>query len=198
MPASARLLSCLLAIVLPLAGQARGPARTFAPAELLARSDAVIERAPDAALDALFQAVAEAARQPRELQAMCAVFEPEARRDLGALNRIALGFAPASQRRFQRATEHVLAASEDAPRQPYDDALARRALRQAAVAAAMLYDGFVAAVDSIERQDADAATRQGRCRALRQLFDTVSMRPLNERAMITRLLMREGLRRIER
>lgn len=199
MPPVRPLLACLLAFALPFAAHAAArDAWTFDPAELLARSDAVISRTPDASLDRLFQAVAESAREPAELQAMCAVFEPDARRDLAALNRIALGFAPASQRRFQRATEHVLAASEDAPRQPYDDALARRALRQAAVAAAMLYDGFVAAVNSIEQQRSDAATRQARCRALRQLLDTVSMRPLNERAMITRLLMREGLRHIER
>lgn len=168
---------------------------TFDPQELMARSDAVILRTPDATLDHLFQAVAEAARQPRELQAMCAVFDPRARRDLGALNQIALRFGNTSQRNFQRATDAVLQASRAAPPQPYDAQLAQRALRQAAVASAMLYDGFVAAIND---PDSDAASQQARCRALRQLLDTVSMRPLNERAMITRLLMREGLRRIER
>ena len=168
---------------------------TFDPQELMARSEAVIVRTPDATLDHLFQAVAGAARQPRELQAMCAVFDPRARRDLGALNQIALRFGSDSQRSFQRATDAVLRASRDAPAQPYDARIAQRALRQAAVASAMLYDGFVAAINS---PHSDAASQQARCRALRQLLDTVSMRPLNERAMITRLLMREGLRRIER
>ena len=152
-------------------------------------------RTPDATLDRLFQAVADAARRPRELQAMCALFEPDARRDLAALNQAALRFDPDSQRSFQRATESVLQASRDAPAQPYDPQLAQRALRQAAVASAMLYDGFVAAINS---PHGDPASRQARCRALRQLLDTVSMRPLRERAMITRLMMREGLRRIER
>lgn len=175
---------------------ASGPSRwTFDPQVLLARSEAVIVRTPDATLDQLFQAVAEAARQPRELQAMCAVFDPRAHRDLGALNQVALRFGNASQRNFQRATEAVLQASRGAPPQPYDAQLAQRALRQAAVASAMLYDGFVAAINSA---GSDAASQQARCRALRQLLDTVSMRPLPERAMITRLLMREGLRRIER
>ncbi len=193
------LLACFLVLAPTLSIRAQPRAGwTFDPAELLARSDAVIERAPDASLDRLFQAVVESARRPAELQAMCAVFEPDAARDLAALNRVALTFAPASQQRFQRTTEHVLAASEDAPRQPYDAALAQRALRQAAVQAAMLYDGFVAAIDGIEQGRGDPASRAARCRALRQLLDTVSMRPLNERAMITRLLMREGLRRIER
>ena len=174
---------------------AREPAWTFDPQELMARSEAVIVRTPDATLDHLFQAVAEAARQPRELQAMCALFNPSARRDLGTLNQAALRFSNGSQRNFQHATEAVLAASRDAPAQPYDAQLAQRALRQAAVASAMLYDGFVAAINS---PDSDIASQQARCRALRQLLDTVSMRPLPERAMITRLLMREGLRRIER
>ncbi len=193
------LLACLLALALPDAAHARqDDGWTFDPTELLARSDAVIERAPDASLDYLFQAVVESARRPAELQAMCAAFEPDSQRDLAALNRIALRFPQASQRRFQRATERMLAASEAAPRQPYNAALAQRALRQAAVQAAMLYDGFVAAINGIEQGRGDPATRTARCRALRQLLDTVSMRPLNERAMITRLLMREGLRRIER
>ena len=188
----AMLLACL-----PSAGgaAARGTSWTFDPQELMARSEAVIVRTPDATLDRLFQAVAEAARQPRELRAMCALFNPSARRDLGALNQAALRFSDASQRNFQNATNAVLLASRNAPAQPYDAQLAQRALRQAAVASAMLYDGFVAAINSPET---DAASQQARCRALRQLLDTVSMRPLNERAMITRLLMREGLRRIER
>lgn len=168
---------------------------TFDPQRLLARSEAVITRTPDATLDRLFQSVATAARQPAELQAMCALFDPAARRDLAAINRTALRFGEPSQRSFQQATDALLRASEDAPVQPYDAALAHRALRQAAVASAMLYDGFVAAINST---GSDAASQQARCRALRQLLDTVSMRPLGERAMITRLLMREGLRRIER
>lgn len=187
-----------LLLTLLLACSAEVPAReiwTFDPQELLERSEAVIARTPDATLDDLFQAVTEAARKPQELQAMCALFEPDARRDLAAINRIALGFSSGSQRRFQRATDALLAAAGESPPQPYDPELAQRALRQAAVTAAMLHDGFVAALNSERR---DPATRQARCRALRQLLDAVSMRPLNERAMITRLLMREGLRRIER
>ena len=187
-------LACLPACA-PAAAARRADTWTFDPQELMARSEAVIVRTPDATLDQLFQAVAQAARQPRELQAMCAVFDPRARRDLAALNAVALRFGDASQRNFQRATDAVLRASRAAPAQPYDAQLAQRALRQAAVASAMLYDGFVAAINS---PASDAASQQARCRALRQLLDTVSMRPLNERAMITRLLMREGLRRIER
>lgn len=189
-------ITCALAVAPASARDGAGTAQwTFDPQELMARSEAVIVRTPDATLDHLFQAVAEAARQPHELQAMCAVFNPSARRDLGALNQIALRFGAGSQRNFQRATDAVLQASRSAPAQPYDAQLAQRALRQAAVASAMLYDGFVAAINS---RESDAASQHARCRALRQLLDTVSMRPLPERAMITRLLMREGLRRVER
>lgn len=196
MPHVASFAALLLFAAAPLHAQARQSGGwTFDPNELMARSTQVIERTPDVPLDGLFQAVAESARRPAELQAMCALFDPDARRDLASLNQVALGFSGASQRRFQHATERVLHASGDAPRQPYDDAVAQRALRQAAVATAMLYDGFVAAVNSERR---DAASRQARCRALRQLLDTVSMRPLDQRAMITRLLMREGLRHVQR
>ncbi len=188
-----------LACLLPVATAAVArDAWTFDPQELVARSGAVIQRSPDATLDLLFQAVVEAARQPRELQAMCTVFDPRAQRDLAAINRIALRLGPESQRRFRHATDALLQAARSAPPQPYDPQLAQRALRQAAVASAMLYDGFVAAIDSIDDGRSDPASQHARCRALRQLLDTVSMRPLNERAMITRLLMREGLRRIER
>ncbi len=192
----------VLACLLPAATAAVArEAWTFDPQALMAHSEAVIARSPDATLDLLFQAVVEAARQPRELQAMCSVFDPRAQRDLAAVNRIALRLGPASQRRFRHATEALLEAARSAPPQPYDPQLAQRALRQAAVAAAMLYDGFVAAMNGIERIGTgrdDPSSRHARCRALRQLLDTVSMRPLNERAMITRLLMREGLGRIER
>ena len=188
----AALAACLLSPVGPAAAR---EAWTFDPQRLLAQSPAVIARAPDTTLDRLFQSVATAARQPAELQAMCALFDPAARRDLAAINRTALRFSEDSQRNFQQATEALLQAAEDSPHQPYDEALAQRALRQAAIASAMLYDGFVAAINS---PHSDRASQQARCRALRQLLDTVSMRPLNERAMVTRLLMREGLRRIER
>ncbi len=191
-----RRLALLLACLLPAAaGAATREPWTFDPQELLARSEAVIVRTPDATLDRLFQAVAQAARKPEELQAMCALFDPAARRDLAAINRVALGFSADSQRGFQQATDAVLQASRASPPQPYDAQLAQQALRRAAIATAMLYDGFVAAIDS---QASDPASQRARCRALRQLLDTVSMRPLDERAMITRLLMREGLRRIER
>lgn len=185
-------LACLLSC--SAAAATRTP-WTFDPQELMARSEAVIARTPDATLDRLFQAVAEAARRPQELQAMCALFDPQAQRDLAAINQVALRFGDASQRNFQRATDALLHAARTAPPQPYDPLLAQRALRQAAVASAMLYDGFVAALNN---PASDASSQQARCRALRQLLDTVSMRPLNERAMITRLLMREGLRRVER
>lgn len=196
---TALLLACLSVATLAApsaaaADEAAGTAWTFDPQVLLARSEAVIARAPDATLDQLFQAVARAAREPRELSAMCALFDPQARRDLAAINHAALQFGNASQQRFQTATDALLAAA-DGPVQPWDRALSERALRQAAVTAAMLHDGFVAALNG---QDGDAASRQARCRALHQLLDVLSMRPLRERAMVTRLLMREGLRRLER
>ncbi|PZO64537.1 MAG: hypothetical protein DI635_05730 [Pseudoxanthomonas suwonensis] len=178
------------------AGQSAIASRwTFDPQLLLARSDTVMRKAPESAIDDLFQAVRHASTKPEEMALMCAFFDPGSRHDLAAVNQAALQFSPDSQRRFQRATDRLLQVHEQEPDQPYDDAVARQSLRQAAVAAGMLFEGFVAAIQSEGR---DAASRQARCRALNQLLGTVSMRPRNERVMITRLLMREGLRRIER
>lgn len=178
------------------AGQSAIASRwTFDPQLLLARSDTVMRKAPESAIDDLFQAVRHASTKPEELALMCAFFDPGSRHDLAAVNQAALQFSPDSQRRFQRATDRLLQVHEQDPDQPYDDAVARQSLRQAAVAAGMLFEGFVAAIQSEGR---DAASRRARCRALSQLLGTVSMRPRNERVMITRLLMREGLRRIER
>lgn len=192
-------LSCSMTMAawLPISVQAadvRG-AWTFDPQVLMARSDAVIARAPDASLDALFQAVLAAAHRPDELQAMCALFDPRAPRDLGAINRAAQQFGAPSRRRFERATDLLLAAADTSAPQPYDPALAQRALRQSAIASAMLHDGFVAAING---QGSDPVSQRARCAALRQLLDTVSLRPRAERAMITRLLMREGMARVER
>lgn len=178
------------------AGQSAIASRwTFDPQLLLARSDTVMRKAPESAIDDLFQAVRHASTKPEEMALMCAFFDPGSRHDLAAVNQAALQFSPDSQRRFHRATDRLLQVHEQDPDQPYDDAVARQSLRQAAVAAGMLFEGFVAAIQSEGR---DAASRRARCRALSQLLGTVSMRPRNERVMITRLLMREGLRRIER
>lgn len=195
-----RMLLCALLLAGAPAAWAAGTSAiasrwSFDPQLLLERSDTVMRKAPDPAIDQLFQAVRHASTKPDELALMCGFFDPGSQRDLAAVNQAALQFSMDSQRRFQRATDRLLQVRDHAPDQPYDDALARQSLRQAAVAAGMLFEGFVAGIQSEGR---DAASRQARCRALNQLLGTVSMRPMNERAMITRLLMHEGLRRIER
>lgn len=176
----------------PMASAAH--AWTFDPQVLLARSGQIMRNAPDPAIDRLFQAVWQSAQQPQELRVMCAFFQPGARRDLASVNRAALRFSAPSQRRFQEATDSLLQIAEHAPPQPYDAALAQHALTQAAVTAAMLHDGFVAGLNT---SGADVASREARCRSLRLLLGTVSMRSQSERAMIMRLLMREGMARLE-
>lgn len=195
--ASLRWAGALLAWLL-LAGHASAAgddAWTFDPEVLLARSEQAIGNASDAAIDRLFQAVWRSAQAPAEMAAMCAFFAPDARRDLAAINRAAARFSPASQRRFQQATDGLLRSAQQAPPQPYAPDLAMHALKQAAVTAAMLHDGFIAGISA---SGSDAASQRARCRSLRLLLGTVSMRPPEERAMITRLLMREGLRRLQR
>lgn len=170
------------------------PHWSFDPAQVVKLGPRILQRAPDAALDQLLQAVAAAARKPAQLESMCAVLAPEARHDLAALNDVALGFDAPSRAGFEHATEALLA-GKDGPVRAYDPQLARKALSQAAVTAAFLFDGFAAGISAEGR---DAASRAARCRALGQLLETVAMRPLPERAMIARLLLHEGYARLER
>lgn len=186
-------LGLLLALSPSAPVQARavdGGSWTLDPGRLLSQGRVVVERAPDAELERLYQAVVAAARTPAELKAMCALFDPGARRDPAALDQVARHFGADSRRRFRLVSEVLSALTPDAPRQWFDPELARRALHRAAVVAGMLFDGFIA---GIQARGGDPASRQARCRALHQLLEAIGLRPPAERAMIMRLLLRDGL-----
>lgn len=157
----------------------------FDPAVLVADGRELLSRAPDPAIDSLFQAVHATARSPAEAAAMCRLFDPAADRSLAGLNAIAGRLDPDNQQRFAIAIANLFVAAMKSPPQPYDEAGARQSLKAAGVRAALLNDGFTAGLGS-DQHDL-------RCRSLGWLLDALEPQPLAERAAVTRLLLGEGL-----
>ena len=118
MPAVKRLSRLLLAawlgtVVLPAVAAPPDPAEAleawgFDPSVLVADGMELLRRAPDHAVDGLFQAVHAAASEPAEAGALCALFEPEADRSLAGMNSVATRLDPASRERFALAVAEVL------------------------------------------------------------------------------------------
>lgn len=156
----------------------------FDPSALVADGRELLLRAPDSAIDGLFQALLDSARRPGEARALCMLFDPRADRSLAGLNAAAAQFDPATRERYVNAVAHLFVAATRHPPQPFDPAAARQALTQAGVRAALLNDGFGAGLGG----DSDA-----RCRSLAMLLDALAPRPLPERAAVTRLLLIDGL-----
>lgn len=155
------------------------------PAVLVADGKELLARAPDPAIDRLFQAVHASSRDPADAQVLCRLFDPQADRSLAGLNAIATELGPASQERFATAVAEVFVAAIQNPPLTHDSAAARQALKAAGVRAALLNDGFSAGLGG----DDHAA----RCASVAMLLDVLHQRPLPERAGVTRLLLGEGL-----
>lgn len=164
------------------------------PGVLAASGSDVLRRAPDGEVDALFQAVHAAARDDDEAQAMCALFEPDADRSLDGLNAAASRLGPASRDRFATAMANALVAAMQSPPQAFDAAAARQSLKSTGVTAAILHEGFVGGLNAT---GTDPAARSARCQSLRWLLDAMQSRPPAERAAMTRLLLDEGLARLD-
>lgn len=192
MPAVAVLLACLgFAAAAPVAAAPPGPAPAldtwgFDPAVLVADGMELLSRAPDQAVDGLFQAVHAAASEPGEADALCALFEPDADRSLAGMNDAAQGLDPDSRERFALAVAEVLVEATHNPPQPFDEVAARQSLKSAGATAAILHADFLPGMQG----DGDA-----RCRSFGMLLDALAERPMGERAAVTRLLLREGLSR---
>ena len=160
----------------------------FDPAVLVADGTELLARAPDPAIDQLFQAVHASSQNPGDAQVLCELFDPQADRSLAGLNAIASGLAPASQQRFGNAVAEVFVAAMQNPPQPWDPAAAQQALKAAGVRAALLNDGFSAGLNGDDHP--------ARCRSVALLLDAVQQRPLSERAAVTRLLLSQGLQQL--
>ena len=159
----------------------------FDPAVLVADGMELLSRAPDRAVDGLFQAVHAAANAPGESEALCALFDADADRSLTGMNAAADQLDDASRERFALAVADVLVEATRNPPQPFDADAARQSLKKAGATAAILHE------DVLPGLEADAG--DARCRSFGMLLDALGERPLGERAAVTRLLLQEGLSR---
>lgn len=157
---------------------------------LIGEAGGVLMRAPDSAIDSLFQAVHASAQIPKEADAMCRLLEPDADRSLEAIGRAANRLGPDSRERFVAAIAEIASAGLQSPPQPYDAAAARQVLKSAGVTAMLLHDGFLAGLSATGN---DRASRDARCRSMRWMLDALQDVPLAQRASATRLLLNEGL-----
>jgi hypothetical protein len=157
----------------------------FDPSALAADGRELLRRAPDREVDALFQALHGASREPAEAATLCALFQPQADRSLAGLNQAAARLDPATRERFALAVADVLVSATRSPPQAFDPSQARQALKAAGATAAILDEDFL---PGLHGNDPDA-----RCRSFGLLLDGMAMRPLAERAAVTRLLLFEGL-----
>ena len=155
--------------------------------------NALLRRAPDDAIDAIFQSVHGASRDDRQAGVLCSLFEPDADRSLQGLNSVAARLAPASRDQFASALANALVAAMQSPPQPYDAGAALQSLKAAGATAAILHDGFVRGLNASGR---DPASRDARCQSLRWLLDAMQARPQPERAGMTRWLLDQGLSRL--
>lgn len=160
------------------------------PASVMATGGDVLRRASTPSIDALFQAVLLASREPQEARALCALFEADATRDLAAFQRTVDRLGPASRARFANAFTDVAMSGLQGTPQPFDATAAQQVLRQAAVTATLLHDGFMLGLTSTGTDD---ASRQARCRAFRQMVDVLKDQPRAQRVLATRWLLDEGL-----
>ena len=160
------------------------------PALVMATGADVLRRAPDTAIDGLFQAVHASSRDATESAALCTLFHPDSDRSVPAFQRAADRLGQSSQQRFADAFTDIAVTGLRAPVQPYDPVAAQQVLKSAAVTAALLHDGFMAGLTT---QGTDAASREARCRSFRWMVGVVKDLPLEKRAAATRWLLQEGL-----
>ncbi|WP_024891975.1 hypothetical protein [Luteimonas huabeiensis] len=193
-PSTWWLAACLAVPAAPLAAQ-QGPAIDLSaidPALVIQGVGDVILRAPDRDIDGVYQAVHAASRDEREAEALCALFDADADRSLLGLQRAANALGPDSRQRFVDAVLALAVSGSQGVPRPYDAAAAEQVLRQAGVSAMLLHDGFMIGMSATGD---DAASRAARCRSFRQLVDVMQDFPLEQRALATRYLLREGLDR---
>lgn len=191
-----RLLAALCLLLAPvLSAQAQSSRIDLSgidPMQVLAGANDVLLRAPDADIDRLFKAVHAASRDEAESRGLCALFEPDADRSLMGLQRAANALGEASRARFIEAVSAVALNGLQGRPQAYDPAVGEQALKAATVTGMMLHDGFLLGLSSTGR---DAASREARCSAFRQLVDVLDGFEPGQRVAATRFLLSEGLAR---
>lgn len=187
----------VLAVLLATAAAADASAQRYDidlsqldPAMVMAVGGDVLVRAPDSALDQLFQAVHATSRVPEESAVLCALFDPDADRSVPAFQRAANRLGDGSRERFAAAFTQIAVTGLQGQPQPYDPAMAQQVLKSSAVKAAMLHDGFMVGLTTT---GTDAASREARCRSFRWIVGVLKDAPVPQRAAATRWLLQEGL-----
>ncbi|GAA3913370.1 hypothetical protein GCM10022229_02600 [Luteimonas lutimaris] len=160
------------------------------PAAILASAGDVLMRAPDAQIDALFQATHTAAQSPDDARLLCALFDPHADRSFESLAATANRLDAGSRERFAVALADIAASGLQNPRQPYDPAAAKQTLKSAGVTAMLLHDGFMVGMTT---EGSDQASRDARCRSFGWMLDALADVPMAQRAAATRLMLSEGM-----
>jgi hypothetical protein len=163
------------------------------PGVLADGGSALLRRAPDAAVDAIFQSVHAASHDDAQARVLCMLFDPDADRSLQRLNAVAAQLPQASRDRFADALANALVEALQSPPKAYDAGAALQSMKAAGATAAILHDGFVRGVNA---SGTDADSRAARCQSVRWLLDAMQARPLHERSAMTRWLLDEGLDRL--
>ena len=165
------------------------------PSAILVSAGDVLMRAPDAAIDDLFQATHAAAQKPEEAKILCTLFDPHADRSFESLAATANRLGADSRERFAIALTNIAAGGLQSPRQPYDAALAKQTLKSAGVTAMLLHDDFLVGMTA---EGNDQASRDARCRSFGWILDALQEVPMEHRVAATRLMLNEGLAQLGR
>ncbi|MGY0505662.1 hypothetical protein [Luteimonas sp. e5] len=181
------LLPCLLLPLLPV--HATHAADSTSAVQ---QADALLSRADEAALDGVFQALHGVSRSPQDAARLCQALAGAGQSD--AWLRLPGELSPLHQQALADAFANLLLSAWIGQPREFDEAAAQRSLRQAGVRAALLDADFSAATLAGPVQDpADEAFHQRRCASMRALLDALAGQPREERAAVTRLLLRDGL-----
>lgn len=184
---------CGLALLLPLAATAQTATSAPQPqpqpgiGSLLAAAEDLLLRMPDAQADGLFQVLLAISRHESDRTALCRVLEPEADRSLQSMSALAGRLSPEGREALANAiAEAVVMAMQTSTPAPWDRAAAEQALRANAVRAGLLHEGFSQGM-------AEGASSQARCQSLAWMLETIAERPAEERVLLMRLLLVQGL-----
>lgn len=162
--------------------------------ELAAQADALVRSASSEALDSLFQSVHGISATPADAAQVCRALASPDRGSADTWLALAQGLSGDNRDALTSALGEVALSGWQGRPAAFDEAAARTLLRQAGVRAAMLHEGFSAAAFNADEGAGNEAEMESlRCRSLGWLLDAVAGQPAEERAAITRLLLRDGL-----
>lgn len=163
--------------------------------EIASQADILLRSASNDALDSLFQSVHAISTSPTDSTKVCRALASPDRGSADTWLALAQELSGDNRDRLTSALGEVALSGWQGRPSAFDEKAARTSLRQAGVRAAMLNDGFSASALSVDDVNAtnEAEMEALRCRSLGWLLDAVASQPLDERAAITRLLLRDGL-----